>query len=72
MARTTAPPNPETVSVAQAAEREGVTPKTIRRWIADGIIPAHRVGPKLIRIRVPDLDALHRRIPTAGGGQRAS
>jgi excisionase family DNA binding protein len=46
------------ITVPQAAERKGVSAKTIRRWIADGTLPAYRVGQKLIRIRVADLDAL--------------
>ena len=61
-------PEADALSVTQAAAREGVSPDTIRRRIADGTIPAHRVGPKLIRIYVADLDRLRRPIPTVGGG----
>jgi excisionase family DNA binding protein len=53
------------LSIEQAAEARGVTTKTIRRWVAAGILPAYRVGPKLLRVRPDDLDALSRRIPTA-------
>lgn len=67
MGPATVSPTVESVSIAQAAEREGVHPDTIRRRIADGTLPAYRVGPKLIRIRVADLDACLRRIPTTGG-----
>ena len=67
--KVTAPrPAPESLSVTQAAAREGVSPDTIRRRIADGTIPAHRVGPKLIRIYAADLDRLRRPIPAAAGG----
>lgn len=45
-------------SVAGAAERLGVSVDTIRRRIADGTLPAERIGPRLIRIRIADLDAL--------------
>lgn len=53
-----------------AAQRYNVSTKTIRRRIADGTIPACRVG-RLIRINIADLDAAFRAIPSAaiGGGR---
>lgn len=36
----------------------GVNDSTIRRWIHKGILPAKRVGPRLIHISKSDLDAL--------------
>ena len=42
-------------TVSQAADSQHVSTKTIRRWIADGIIYAERIGPRLIRV---DLDSL--------------
>lgn len=59
------------LSVAQSAARLGVSPWTIRRRIADGSLTAYRVGPKLIRVDVAELDALLRPIPAAGGGPHA-
>jgi excisionase family DNA binding protein len=53
------------VSLADAAERVGVTTRTLRRWIAAGVLPASRVGPRLVRVSLDDLDALMRPIPTA-------
>jgi excisionase family DNA binding protein len=53
-------PQPQTLpdlSLADAAELLDVSLKTVRRRIADGTLPAYRVG-KLIRIRREDLDAL--------------
>lgn len=32
------------LTVAQAADRIGRNPETIRRWIRSGRLPAHRVG----------------------------
>ncbi|WP_243706793.1 helix-turn-helix domain-containing protein [Mycobacterium marinum] len=32
------------------AEYFGVDPKTVRRWIAQGRLTAHRIGPRLIRV----------------------
>lgn len=41
---------PEKPTIAQAADYANVDPKTIRRWIAQGRIKAHRFGPRLIRV----------------------
>lgn len=46
------------LSPAEAAEYMGVHDATIRRWIKQEILPAERVGPRLIRIKRADLDAL--------------
>lgn len=53
------------ISIAQAAERLGVCGKTVRRRIADGSLTAYRVGPRLLKIDVADLDDVLRPIPTA-------
>lgn len=64
---TTAPPR-RLVSQAEAAEYLGVTERTIRNYIARGTLPGHRVqGSRLVRIRLSDVDALLRPIPTGGG-----
>lgn len=46
------------LTIDQTADAAGVTPKTVRRWIAAGILPAVRLGPRLVRIREDDLSAL--------------
>jgi excisionase family DNA binding protein len=56
----------KTLTVQEAAQVYGCSVRTIRARIADGSLPAYRLGPRAIRIRVEDLDALMRRIPTAG------
>lgn len=48
------------LSIAQVAARQGVAQKTVRRWIAEGRLPAQRVGPKLIRIAEADLARIER------------
>lgn len=58
---------PSRITIAAAAESRNVSTRTVRRWIAAGLLPAYRTGPHLIRINPADLDALDRRIPTAGG-----
>ena len=47
------------LSIAQAVGEFGLSPKTIRRRIADGTLPASRVaGTRSIRIRRADLERL--------------
>lgn len=56
-------------SQKEAAEYLGVTDRTVRNYIARGLIPAHRVkGSRLIRIEQADLDALMRPIPSSAAG----
>ena len=52
-------------TVAEAAEHYGVCTKTIRRYITDGRIPSHRLGPRLIRVDLDELDAVLMPRPTA-------
>jgi excisionase family DNA binding protein len=46
------------LTVAEAAGRLGVCERTIRRYLAAGVIAGTRVGPKLIRIDAAELDRL--------------
>lgn len=62
------PARPAYLSIDAAADHLGVNPRTIRRRIADGSLPAYRIGPKILRIDPADVDRLGRRIPTAGPG----
>lgn len=52
-------------SLAEAGAYVGVSTKTIRRRVADGTIPAHRIGPRLVRVDLDDVDDAFRTIPTA-------
>ena len=52
-------------SLTQAANRTGISTKTLRRRIACGQLPAYRTG-RLIRLDSEDVDRLMVRIPTAG------
>jgi excisionase family DNA binding protein len=56
------------ISITDAAAYADVSPRTIRRWIATGRLPGYRVGPRLVKVDLADLDAVVRRIPAAGGG----
>ena len=46
------------VSIAVAADEFDVHTCTIRRWIAAGRITAYRVGPRLIKVDLNELDAI--------------
>ena len=60
----------ELVSTLTAAKRYGVSEKSIRRYIAHGLITGYRVGQKrLIRVDLEECDArLLTTIPTVKAG----
>jgi excisionase family DNA binding protein len=51
---------PRRVGLREAADYAGVHTHTVRRWIAAGRLRAYRVGPRLIRVDLADLDAIMR------------
>ncbi len=53
------------VSIEAAANYLDVSQRTVRRWIADGKLPAQRVGDRLIKVDQADVAALIRQIPAA-------
>jgi excisionase family DNA binding protein len=57
--------HPELIGIPEAAERCGVHYRTIRRWIASGQLDAVRVGPKLLKVNVSDLESM---LSPVGGG----
>lgn len=58
------PQRPHLVTVNEAAECVSVSPRTIRRWISKGMIPGHRLGPRLIRVNLDDVYGLSYHIRT--------
>jgi excisionase family DNA binding protein len=48
----------EFVTVAEAATLLRVAPSTIRRWIREGNVPAHRIGRRRVALRRADLACL--------------
>ncbi len=61
-------PSKRVVPITVAAEHVGCHSRTIRRYIAAGRLTGYRMGPRLIRVDLNELDALLRPIPTAGDG----
>lgn len=54
-------------ALSEGAAYSGLGQTTLRRYIARGIITGYRVGPKLLKVDLDELDALARPIPTASG-----
>ncbi len=59
------PTPPQWLSSQDAAGRYGVAVQTLRRAISRRELKAARLGPRIIRVRVDDLDATFRPIPSA-------
>ena len=57
-------PKPEWLSLQQAATIYGISVDPLRRSISAGRLPASRLGTRLIRVRIADLERLYRPIPT--------
>lgn len=55
---------PVYVSLDEAAHIMSLSTRTIRRRISDGTIPAYQCGKRPIRIRLDELEAALRRIPS--------
>jgi excisionase family DNA binding protein len=56
--------NDPRVTLREAGARYGVSTRTLRRWISSGILPAWRVGPRMIRVQPADVERLAHKIPT--------
>ncbi len=47
------------VPISAVCEQYSISPRAVRRYISEGKLTAHRVGPKLIRL---DLDEVEREL----------
>jgi len=55
-------------SLNDAAHYSGVCTRTLRRYIAEGRLTGYRIGPRLLRVDLDEIDdRLLLAIPTAGG-----
>ncbi len=55
------------LTLNQAAEHAAASTRTVRRWIAEGKLPAYRAAGKAsVRVKLADVDALFTPIPTVG------
>ena len=62
------PQHKNLVSIAVGAKYVPISEKSLRRYISQGKIRGYRVGPKLIRVDLAELDGLVKQIPAADGG----
>lgn len=53
-------PPPDLLTTAEAATLLRVSPITIARWAKQGRLPSYRLGPRAVRFRRADLDAMLR------------
>lgn len=51
---------PPELTVREAADLLGVHERTVRRYIHTNLLPARRVGPRLLRVRLADLENMGR------------
>jgi len=45
------------ISLQEAAARYGLSDRTLRRYLAEGRISAHRIGPRVLRFDPAELEA---------------
>lgn len=64
---TATPTTKRYATLAEAAGYMGCDQRTIRRYVAAGKLHGYRLGTRLIRVDLSELDAMLRPIPTAGG-----
>ena len=54
--------------IKTTSEQYGVSEKTLRRYIAEGKITGYRLGPRLIRVDLDEVEQLLTPIPAAKAG----
>lgn len=58
--------NLELITLKEAARLLRVSEATVRRWLKQGRLPAYHVGPRAVRIRRADVDAVISPLNNAG------
>jgi hypothetical protein len=60
------PRRPRFASIQAVAEMYDVDHKTVRRWIASGLVHGYRIGDRLVKLDLDEIDAkVVRQIPAA-------
>lgn len=59
------PPLPPLLTVKQVAVYVQVSERTVRRWMASGLLKSVKVGPRQVRIRRADLERMTRSVRSA-------
>lgn len=56
-------------TIENAAAYLDCSTKTVRRYITEGLLPGYRLGPRQIRVRQSDVEALAKPIEPAEAGR---
>lgn len=59
--------SPRVYTQREAAERLGVIERTIRKWVAQGLIRQYKLGTKSVRVNADDVDGMLKPMATGGG-----
>lgn len=54
------------LTLQEVAALKKCSVRTIRRRISEGALPAHRIGPRYVRVKASDINLIDRPIPTVG------
>ena len=65
-------PKPRYALFGEAVDYAKVPKNTMRDWIRRGLLPAYRIGPRLLQVDLNDIDRMRRRVPTAEPPAQAS
>ncbi len=60
--------HPRLATIAEAADYIRCTTRTVRRMVSRGDLVAVRIGPRMLRVDLNQIDALAREIPTTKVG----
>jgi len=71
MPRTTTRKPKRPASPTAASQYASCSTRTIYRYIKLGRLEAYRLGPKMLRVDLDEVDCLFRRVPAAGDGDAA-
>jgi excisionase family DNA binding protein len=52
--------HPDLIGLVEAADYCDVSHRSIRRWIKTGHLRAYRVGPRLLKVSITELEAMRR------------
>lgn len=55
------------ITLSEGGQRLELSEKTLRRYVAAGLLTGYRVGPRDLRLDAAEVAALARPIPTAAG-----
>ncbi len=62
--------NPKLVSAKELAARYSLSPKTVRKWAASGLLPVVRLNNRCLRFDVEECDAVIKRRTRISKGQQ--